>query len=418
MSGSVLDWFLNSLTPTPNEAHVPSTAEIIQKCLTVNPFELKFREANRRLSQSQDGLDQNNLVAPSLTLPTSAGISMLKLSNSLSQSPTLFSNINLLSADLDFTRKLRESGFMNTTKGEGNRTPCTADVLNAVLDMNMNHPHMAAAAVAAVSGNAMSTLPFSTAQSIVTSGSTSMPPASTTMSEPSFTFSSGPSSIKMNSTPPAPSLIPIPSSLSMPMSASQMSDITNQSSSLTSLHPPINITTSFSTGHLSEMDKSDVMLNIDAWGEQDIKPDISSGPPIKRMATDPLVSQNYCASEGSPFSNTSNISRRSEEPIKTTRKYHSRCTDGSTPRSGRGRRSITTEMPADERRQTILERNKAAAVRYRKRKKEEHDEMITRVNLLEQDKGAIVVCFHELYLYYLVHIYRHKMLFYAEKLID
>uniref|UniRef100_A0A914XTE6 BZIP domain-containing protein n=2 Tax=Panagrolaimus superbus TaxID=310955 RepID=A0A914XTE6_9BILA len=139
------------------------------------------------------------------------------------------------------------------------------------------------------------------------------------------------------------------------------------------------------------MDKSDRMLNIDTNWEQDIKPDISSlGPPLKRMATEPLVSQNYCASEGSPFSNSSNVSRRSEEPIKTTRKYHSRCTDGSTPRSGRGRRSITTEMPADERRQTILERNKAAAVRYRKRKKEEHDEMITRVNLLEQDKGSIV----------------------------
>ncbi|EYB94962.1 hypothetical protein Y032_0165g34 [Ancylostoma ceylanicum] len=35
---------------------------------------------------------------------------------------------------------------------------------------------------------------------------------------------------------------------------------------------------------------------------------------------------------------------------------------------------------------TILERNKAAAVRYRKRKKEEHDDMITRVHTLEQEK--------------------------------
>uniref|UniRef100_A0A914YRC9 Uncharacterized protein n=1 Tax=Panagrolaimus superbus TaxID=310955 RepID=A0A914YRC9_9BILA len=234
---------------------VPSTAEIIQKCLTVNPFELKFREANRRISQSQDGLDQNSLVAPSLNLPTSAGLSMLKLQSSLSQSPTIFSNINLLSADLDFTRKLRESGFMNTTKGEGNRTPCTADVLNAVLDMNMNNPHMAAAAAAAVgnSNNCMSTIPFSSAQSIITS--TSMPPASTSMSEPNFAFPSscGSSSSKMDSTPPAPPTVQIPSSLSMPMSASQMSDISTQSASLISLQPPINITTSFSTGHLSEL---------------------------------------------------------------------------------------------------------------------------------------------------------------------
>lgn len=43
-------------------------------------------------------------------------------------------------------------------------------------------------------------------------------------------------------------------------------------------------------------------------------------------------------------------------------------------------------MPPDERRMTILERNKAAAVRYRKRKKEEHDDMISRVHGLEQDK--------------------------------
>lgn len=46
-------------------------------------------------------------------------------------------------------------------------------------------------------------------------------------------------------------------------------------------------------------------------------------------------------------------------------------------------------MQPEERRNTILERNKAAAVRYRKRKKEEHDEMISRVQDLEQDNNSL-----------------------------
>lgn len=57
-------------------------------------------------------------------------------------------------------------------------------------------------------------------------------------------------------------------------------------------------------------------------------------------------------------------------------------------------------MQPEERRNTILERNKAAAVRYRKRKKEEHDDMITRVQELEQDNNSLqtrnVVLVHEI----------------------
>lgn len=63
----------------------------------------------------------------------------------------------------------------------------------------------------------------------------------------------------------------------------------------------------------------------------------------------------------------------------------------TSTRGARGRRSLTSDIPADERRVTILERNKAAAVRYRKRKKEEHDEMIGRVQGIEQEKVALAV---------------------------
>ncbi|KAE9556424.1 hypothetical protein FO519_000309 [Halicephalobus sp. NKZ332] len=359
---------------------VPSTAEIIQKCLAVNPFELKFREANRRLSQSQDGLDQNGLVPQSLTLPTSAGLSMLKLSSSLNQSPTIFSNISLLSADLDFTRKLRESGFMNTAKTEGNRTPCTADVLNAVLDMNMNmnNPQMAAAMAAANQSSG----------GITQANQSLTAPLAANGINSDQTLNFGFSAQKLNQ--PATSAA---------NGAPPTTDLITSSNSLTTLQPS-RVNSSTSIAHLTDMEKPNTsVLNIDTnWDPQDIKPDISNGPPLKRMATEQNMnsqtSSTFYHSDDSPFSNSSSVSntnsRRSEEPVKTTRKYHSRCTDGTTPqRGGRGRRSITSDMPPDERRQTILERNKAAAVRYRKRKKEEHDEMITRVNLLDQDKNAL-----------------------------
>uniref|UniRef100_A0AC34Q8N8 BZIP domain-containing protein n=1 Tax=Panagrolaimus sp. JU765 TaxID=591449 RepID=A0AC34Q8N8_9BILA len=381
MSGSVLDWFLNSLTPTPNETHVPSTAEIIQKCLAVNPFELKFREANRRLSQSHDGLDQNGLVTNTL-LPTSAGLSMLKLSSSLNQSPTIFSNISLLSADLDFTRKLRESGLMNAGKAEGNRTPCTADVLNAVLDMNMNNQQMAAA-VAAVNHQQQQ--------------------SSNSLSQPTHNLNNIAATVAINGITNAdalnfgfssPSKLNTPSTMAMSVPASTTVDMITPSSSLTTLQPSaLNAT---NLNHLNDAEKPNTsVLNIETNWESDVKPDISGAPPLKRMATEQNInsqSSTFYHSDDSPFSNSSSVSnsRRSEEPVKTTRKYHSRCTDGtSTQKGGRGRRSITSDMPPDERRQTILERNKAAAVRYRKRKKEEHDEMIGRVNILEQEKNAL-----------------------------
>lgn len=157
----MLDWFLNTLTPTA-DPHVPSTAEIIQKCLTVNPFDMKFREANMQINQSQQGSpDQQNQqqalsnahFASGLMGATSAAShasgehstsialpSMLKLPSLSSQSPGIFSNISVLSADfedelrktIDISRKLRES------REESKREPRTADVIDGVIDVEFN----------------------------------------------------------------------------------------------------------------------------------------------------------------------------------------------------------------------------------------------------------------------------------------
>ncbi|KAI1705214.1 cyclic AMP-dependent transcription factor ATF-7 [Ditylenchus destructor] len=168
MSSSMLDWFLSTLTPTDaNGMHsafgqVPSTAEIIQKCLTVNPFDRTFREANRQISsggcqggsQGQSPADAQNGLA-SIALP-----SMLKLPSLSSQSPGIFSNISVLTAaDFDEIGKnidlasiskkiqqLRES--RDEASRTGNREPRTADVIEGVIDVEFNRNHMACSSMA------------------------------------------------------------------------------------------------------------------------------------------------------------------------------------------------------------------------------------------------------------------------------
>lgn len=76
---------------------MPSTAEIIQKCLNVNPFDLKFREANMQIN-GQTSEQNGDTNGTQLNLTNPAGLTMLKLPSSLAQSPSIFSNLNALNA--------------------------------------------------------------------------------------------------------------------------------------------------------------------------------------------------------------------------------------------------------------------------------------------------------------------------------
>lgn len=195
---------------------MPSTAEIIQvfdqfcfsynfsiicqKCLSVNPFDLKFREANQQINGRIGQSD--HLLSPSGTLPTTSG-SVINSKNNLStkcdirtwldvefppdsaltvkhplpghlfqhQCPhrgyrrrtqendrfipesatgkiSIEMAIILLKNEQgddgwpypknQFLFKLRENGLLSKQEDGQLKTPCTSDVLNAVLDMHMS----------------------------------------------------------------------------------------------------------------------------------------------------------------------------------------------------------------------------------------------------------------------------------------
>ncbi|VDM71481.1 unnamed protein product [Strongylus vulgaris] len=128
--------------------------------MTVNPFEAKFREANRKLTTG--ALEANGLVPATMSLSNSndsnsetSAFSLLKLPSSLSDSPGIFSNISILQTDADgvvnenlktadISKLLAQMKDSSSSLSDGSNTqqaPRTADVLNAVLDMHSDRLH-------------------------------------------------------------------------------------------------------------------------------------------------------------------------------------------------------------------------------------------------------------------------------------
>ncbi|KAF1761830.1 hypothetical protein GCK72_010089 [Caenorhabditis remanei] len=351
-------------TPNPKlmftPLDLPTTAELMQRCLAVNPFEAKFREANQKISsgsmqpntsganQSLEALEANGGAPFGGSNAGSVSDLLLKIpQTSLQHSPGIFSNIQLLTAAGDSEGTTREnlktadiSKLLSVAGDFSAQAPRTADVLNAVLDMHSDRLHTI---------NYLNNKPDFSA--LLRSPSSSAPNSASVLTNamtiPSTSGASGTSLL----CPPK-----TVSSYHSPMGASQ---------------PP-------------STQKSPADGGSWDHGEKQIKKEMPYFGDEAMM----LMERSNMSSSGSdqdqgPSNTGSTASTSTGNPV-------GRPQNG-TPGRGRGRgRSTTADMQPDERRNTILERNKAAAVRYRKRKKEEHDDMMGRVQAMEAEKNQLL----------------------------
>ncbi|KAJ1372248.1 hypothetical protein KIN20_034351 [Parelaphostrongylus tenuis] len=386
----------NDLLETPNPqrllglggttplADFPLTAELMQKCMTVNPFEAKFREANRKLTTGT--LEANGLVPATISLSNTNAFSLLKLPSSLSDSPGIFSNISILQTDADgmmsenlktadISKLLLQMKDTNSSSMDGSSTqqaPRTADVLNAVLDMHSDRLHTI---------NYINKPDFSMFSSLTPSGSA---PNSAGVLAAAAAAQCTPSTSGGLLVPPSRSVTISPTH--SPRSKDQLvpekrssasSDVVNpvtaQSHLLSALHSAATVVAAASGADPA------------SWDPRDVKPAVSKhNTPGYFEQEEALMPSSNCSGLPQTVADTSSshlLSLDDRTPVK----------GGADPQPpgrgrGRGRASFVSDMLPDERKMTILERNKAAAVRYRKRKKEEHDDMISRVHTLEQEK--------------------------------
>lgn len=97
---------------------LPTTAELMQRCLAVNPFEAKFREANQKISsgsmqpntsganQSLEALEANGGSQFSGSNAGTMSDLLLKIPQaSLQHSPGIFSNMLLNAGDSEGTTR-------------------------------------------------------------------------------------------------------------------------------------------------------------------------------------------------------------------------------------------------------------------------------------------------------------------------
>ncbi|VDD87348.1 unnamed protein product [Enterobius vermicularis] len=289
----------------------PSTAELMQKVISVNPFDMKFREANRRLSQGCQNLYDQSALNDGISVPTTGGVTLLKLPSTLSHSPGIFSNINVLSAGID---------------GENMKTADFSRLIQQIKDSGADS--------SAVSNTVISTV-------------------STTI--PSIERQPVKKRIAIRSNAQGTSTKPVQ---------------TNSMGARPGREP-------------NSLRLQSQVRGSDQWDPRDVKPLVVRDKNANGVQTKQQCLQGHA--EGS----------FNQERLRQADEAHgpksNESPSSAPPRSGRGRgrSSLTADLPPDERRVTILERNKAAAVRYRKRKKEEHDEMISRVQTLEQEKVTL-----------------------------
>lgn len=375
-------------TPNPKlmftPLDLPTTAELMQRCLAVNPFEAKFREANQKINsgsmqpntsaanQSLEALEANGGLAPFCGANAgSMSDLLLKIPQStLQQSPGIFSNIHLLAAAGDgsegTTREnLKTADISKLLSVAGDisaQAPRTADVLNAVLDMHSDRLHTI---------NYLNNKPDFSA--LLRSPSSSAPNSASILAN----AMSIPSTSGAGAVPPTGNLLAPPKTVSSYHSPSS----TQKSPAQSHLEPVGN---AWGTDRPDKQIKKEIpyfndeammLMERNKWVyiqwiriQQPIYSSMSSSGSEQDQAAGP--SGNSSTSTGNPVGRPQN----------------------GTPGRGRGRgRSTTADMQPDERRNTILERNKAAAVRYRKRKKEEHDDMMGRVQAMEAEKNQLLV---------------------------